>query len=169
MAAVYSEMIPDLFTSQLQAVLTAFYEDIMGVQGASGCAKAKVIKRKFEDQVDTDAADAAPPPPPPPPPPATAPAPATAAADGATATPSTDGGGDGGGDRGGDAASEEEEPPPAKAGKGVTSRGGGAKKRNTNKTLVLELEQVWHSKQAAACSCLQASRPGESKCCSKKA
>ena len=69
MAAVYSKMIPDLFTSQLQAVLTAFYEDIMGVQGASGCAKAKVMKRKFEDQVDTNAADAAPPPPPPPPPP----------------------------------------------------------------------------------------------------
>ena len=51
MAAVYSEfeseMIPDLFTSHLQAVLTAFNEDIMGVQGASGCAKAKVMKRKF--------------------------------------------------------------------------------------------------------------------------
>ena len=107
--------------------------DIMGVQGASDCAKAKVIKRKFEDQVDTDAADAAPQPPPPP-------APATAAADGAAATPSTYGGGDGSGDRGGDAASEEEEPPLAKAGKGVTSLGSDAKKRNTNKTLVLELE-----------------------------
>ena len=31
----------------------------MGVQGASGCTKAKVVKRKFEDQEDTDAAAAA--------------------------------------------------------------------------------------------------------------
>jgi hypothetical protein len=51
----------------LQAVLTAYwyYEDIKGVQGASGCAKSKVVKRKFEDQEDikrapdADAADAA--------------------------------------------------------------------------------------------------------------
>ena len=66
-------MKPDSFTSQLQTVLTAFYEDIMGVQGASGCPKSKVVKRKFEDQEDaglapdaaTTPADAATPPPPP--------------------------------------------------------------------------------------------------------
>jgi hypothetical protein len=28
-------------------------KDIKGVQGASGCAKSKVVKRKFEDKVDT--------------------------------------------------------------------------------------------------------------------
>ena len=49
----------------MQTVLAAYYEDIRGVQGASGCNKAKVVKRKFEDQDDTnvaqdaDAADAA--------------------------------------------------------------------------------------------------------------
>jgi hypothetical protein len=52
MAAVYSKMIPDLFTSQLQAVLTAFYEDIMGVQGASGRPKTNIAKSKVEDQVE---------------------------------------------------------------------------------------------------------------------
>ena len=65
MVDVYSKLKPDSFTSQLQTVLTTYYEDIMGVQGASGCNKAKVVKRKFEDQDDTevaqdaDAADAA--------------------------------------------------------------------------------------------------------------
>ena len=67
MVDVYSKLKPDSFTLQLQTVLTTYYEDIMpvGVQGASGCNKAKVVKRKFEDQDDTevaqdaDAADAA--------------------------------------------------------------------------------------------------------------
>jgi hypothetical protein len=58
MMEVYSKMKPDSFTSQLQTALTAYHEDIMGLQGASGCSKVKVIKRKFEDQVATDAADA---------------------------------------------------------------------------------------------------------------
>jgi hypothetical protein len=79
MVDVYSKMKPDSFTSQLQTVLTAYYEDIMGfqaqLQGASGCPKSKVVKRKFEDQEDAglapDAAvtPATPPPPPPTPPP----------------------------------------------------------------------------------------------------
>ncbi len=38
------------FTSQLQTVLTAYYQDIKGVVSASGCTKSKVVKRKFEDQ-----------------------------------------------------------------------------------------------------------------------
>jgi hypothetical protein len=37
MVDVYTKMKPDSFKLQLQAVLTAFYEDIKGVQGASGC------------------------------------------------------------------------------------------------------------------------------------
>ena len=37
MVDVYSKMKPDSFTLQLQTVLTAYYEDIKGVQGASGC------------------------------------------------------------------------------------------------------------------------------------
>jgi hypothetical protein len=50
---------------QLQALLTTFYEDIKGVQGASGCHKTRIVKRQFEDQEDdagnegADAADAA--------------------------------------------------------------------------------------------------------------
>ena len=39
MVDVYSKMRPDSFKSQLQAVLTANYKDIHGVQGASGCPK----------------------------------------------------------------------------------------------------------------------------------
>ena len=39
MVNVYSKMKPDSFKSQLQTVLTAYYEDINGVQGASGCPK----------------------------------------------------------------------------------------------------------------------------------
>ena len=39
MVDVYSKMKPDSFKSQLQTVLTAYYEDINGVQGASGCPK----------------------------------------------------------------------------------------------------------------------------------
>ena len=53
MVEVYSKMKPDAFPSQLQNVLTAYYEDIKGVVGASGCNKSKVVKRKFEDQDDT--------------------------------------------------------------------------------------------------------------------
>ena len=49
MVDVYTKMKPDSFKSQLQAVLTAFYEDIKGVQGASGCPngypKTKILKR----------------------------------------------------------------------------------------------------------------------------
>ena len=48
MMEVYSKTKPDTFTSQLQTVLTAYYEDIKGVVSASGCTKAKVIKRKFD-------------------------------------------------------------------------------------------------------------------------
>ena len=45
-------MKPDSFKSQLQAVLTAFHENIKGVQGASVCPKTKIVKRRFEDQED---------------------------------------------------------------------------------------------------------------------
>jgi hypothetical protein len=38
------------FTSQLQTVLTAYYEKIKGVVSASGCTKSWVVKRKFEDR-----------------------------------------------------------------------------------------------------------------------
>ena len=37
----------------MQTVLTTYYEDIMGVQGASGCPRTKVVKRKFEDHENT--------------------------------------------------------------------------------------------------------------------
>jgi len=69
MVDVYAKMMPDAFRvrSQLQTVLTAYYEDIKGVVSASGCTKPTVVKRKFADE---EAADAAP-----------APAPAPAAAD----------------------------------------------------------------------------------------
>jgi hypothetical protein len=46
---VYSKMKPDSFRSQFQAVLTTYYEDIKQVQGASGCTKAKSMKRRFQD------------------------------------------------------------------------------------------------------------------------
>jgi hypothetical protein len=52
MVGVYSKMKPDSFKSQLQAVLTAFYVDIKGVQGASCCPKTKMVKRQFENQED---------------------------------------------------------------------------------------------------------------------
>ena len=39
MVDVYSKMKPDSFKSQLQTVLTAYYEDINEVQSASGCPK----------------------------------------------------------------------------------------------------------------------------------
>ena len=57
-------MKPDYFKSQLQAVLTTYYEDIKGVQDGSGCHKTRIVKRRFEDQEDdagnegADAADA---------------------------------------------------------------------------------------------------------------
>ncbi len=65
MVDAYTKMKPDSFKLQLQAVLTTYDEDIKGIQGASGCSKKKVVKRRFEDQDDdagnegTDAADAA--------------------------------------------------------------------------------------------------------------
>ncbi len=34
----------------MQAVLTAYYEDIKGVKGASGCPKTKIVKLLFKDQ-----------------------------------------------------------------------------------------------------------------------
>ena len=52
MVDVYTKLKPDSFKSQLQAVLTAFYENIKGVQGASGCPKTKILKRRFEDHED---------------------------------------------------------------------------------------------------------------------
>ena len=57
-------MKPDYFKSQLQAVLTTYYEDIKGGQDYSGCHKTRIVKRRFEDQEDdagnegADAADA---------------------------------------------------------------------------------------------------------------
>jgi hypothetical protein len=59
MVDVYSKMNPDSFTSQLQTTLTAYYEDIKGVQGSSGCPKSKVVKRMFEDQEDAGLAQKA--------------------------------------------------------------------------------------------------------------
>ena len=59
MVDVYTKMKPDSFKLQLQAVLTAFYEDIKGVQGASGCPKIKVIKRRFTDQDEVEDDDGA--------------------------------------------------------------------------------------------------------------
>ncbi len=45
----------------MQTALTAYHEDIKGVQGASGCPKPKVVKHKFEDQEHAGLAqDAAP-------------------------------------------------------------------------------------------------------------
>ena len=60
MVEVYSQMKPDAFRSQLQTVLTTYYEDIKGIVSASGCTKSKVIKRKFEDQDNIADAEAAP-------------------------------------------------------------------------------------------------------------
>jgi hypothetical protein len=50
MVDVCTKRKPDSFKSQLQAVLTAYYEDIKGVRGASGCPrpKTKIIKCRFE-------------------------------------------------------------------------------------------------------------------------
>jgi hypothetical protein len=46
-------MKPDSFKLQLQAVLTTYYKDIKGIQGASGCYKTRIIKRQFKDQEAT--------------------------------------------------------------------------------------------------------------------
>ena len=59
MVDVYTKMKPDSFKLQLQAVLTAFYEDIKGFQCASGCPKIKVIKRRFADQDEVEDVDGA--------------------------------------------------------------------------------------------------------------
>ena len=48
----YSSMKPDAFMSQLQAVLTTYFEDIKWVHGASGCPKPKIVKRRFADPDD---------------------------------------------------------------------------------------------------------------------
>ncbi len=45
-------MKPDSFKSQLQAVLTAYYEDVKGVHGASSCPKTKIVKCRLEEQED---------------------------------------------------------------------------------------------------------------------
>ncbi len=50
MIDVYTKMKPDSFKLQLQAVLTAYYYDIKGVQGASDCPKTKIVKLRFKDQ-----------------------------------------------------------------------------------------------------------------------
>ncbi len=47
MVDVYTIMKPDSFKSQLQAVLTTYYEDIKVVQGGSGCHKTRIVKRRF--------------------------------------------------------------------------------------------------------------------------
>ena len=89
MWGVYSNMKPDSFRSQFQAALTTYYEDIKDVQGASGCTKAKGVKRRFQD-VDEAGDDAA--------------AAAAPAADAAAATPDED-----------PALTQEEAPPAAPA------------------------------------------------------
>ena len=52
MVDLCTKMKLDAFRLQLQAVLTTYYEDIMGVQGDIGCPKPKIVKRRFEDQDD---------------------------------------------------------------------------------------------------------------------
>jgi hypothetical protein len=68
MVNAYNKMKPDSVKLQLQAVLTHYYEDIKGVQGASGCHKTRIVnlvKPRFKAQEDdtcnedADAADAA--------------------------------------------------------------------------------------------------------------
>jgi hypothetical protein len=39
------------FKLQLQAGLTAYYEDIKGVQGPSSCPKTKIVKHQVEDNL----------------------------------------------------------------------------------------------------------------------
>jgi hypothetical protein len=81
-----------------------YYEDIKGVQGASGCTKSDVVKRKFEDQEDTERA------------------PDADTADSTAATAATPP------DAGAAAAFGGEEPPPASS-PGGKSLGGGSKGR----------------------------------------
>ncbi len=38
----------------MQAFLTAYYEYIKGIQGASCCPKPKFVKRRFEDPEDAE-------------------------------------------------------------------------------------------------------------------
>ena len=119
MLDVYSKMTRDAFSSQLQTVLTDYYEDIKGIVCASGCTKSKVVKRKFEDHDDIPA-DA----------PAPAPAPAPAAdnaADNAADPPPTSPT-----DGGASSAGGEEPAPPATSPAGKVGRGakaGGAGKK----------------------------------------
>ncbi len=44
MVNAYTKMKPDSFKLQLQAVLTTYYKDIKGVQGASCCHKTRIVK-----------------------------------------------------------------------------------------------------------------------------
>ncbi len=53
MVNAYTKMKPDSFNLQLQAVLTTYYKDIKGVQGASSCHMTRIIKRQFKDQEAT--------------------------------------------------------------------------------------------------------------------
>ena len=120
MVEVYSKMKPDAFTSQLQTVLTAYYEDIKGVVSASGCTKSKVVKRKFEDQDDADAdadADAA-----------AAVAAAAAEAPPAEAPPATPATPPDGAAAGNAPGGEEPPAAPSQSGAGRGARGGGARK-----------------------------------------
>ncbi len=50
---VHTKMKPNSFRLQVQTVLTAYYEDIKGVQDASCSPKTKVVKRKLVVQEDT--------------------------------------------------------------------------------------------------------------------
>jgi hypothetical protein len=43
----YTKMKPGSSKLQLQAVLTTYYKDIKGVQGASGCHKTRIVKPLF--------------------------------------------------------------------------------------------------------------------------
>ncbi len=45
----YTKMTLDSFKTQLQTVLTAYYEDIKGIQGTSGCSMPKFVKHQFKD------------------------------------------------------------------------------------------------------------------------
>jgi hypothetical protein len=54
MLDVYTKMMPDSFKMQLQAVLTAYYEYIKGIQGTGGCPKPKFVKSLFEDPKDDE-------------------------------------------------------------------------------------------------------------------
>ncbi len=47
MVNAYTKMKPDSFKLQLQAVLTTYYEDIKGAQGANGCHKTRIVKCQF--------------------------------------------------------------------------------------------------------------------------